>query len=93
MSNLSSIGLPSQEASPAPEPWWKTPMVWLVWGGPLVVVIASFVTLSIAIKYGDQPLPPSANVGQGQAGKGAAMTPAVQARNHVVTQGARNADR
>lgn len=67
-------------------PWWKEPMVWLVWGGPLAVVVASLVTVFIAVRFGDRPLTPGERASLGQ---GAAMTPAVQARNHAATQGAR----
>jgi uncharacterized protein len=31
-------------------PWYREPMVWLVWGLPAAVVVASFLTLSIAIR-------------------------------------------
>lgn len=65
-------------AGTPPMPWWRVRMVWLVLGGPLVVVLASLVTLGIAITHPDPVLapPPAAN---------AAETPAVQARNHVAT--------
>jgi hypothetical protein len=53
-------------------------MVWLVVGGPLVVVLASFVTLGIALTQPDPVLtpPPAAT---------AADKPAIQARNHAAT--------
>jgi len=60
-------------------PWWRVPMVWLVIGGPAVVVVAGFVTLFIALRWGDPPLR------QTVADPAEAMTPATQARNHVVT--------
>lgn len=31
---------------------WREPMVWLVWGLPAVVVLASFTTLALAIRAG-----------------------------------------
>ena len=34
-------------------PWWKFGYMWLVVGGPTVVVIASFVTLWLAIRTPD----------------------------------------
>lgn len=34
-------------------PWWKYPHMWMVIGGPLVVVIASFVTLWLALSIPD----------------------------------------
>ncbi|MDE2613608.1 MAG: nitrogen fixation protein FixH [Burkholderiales bacterium] len=63
-------------ASEAPLPWWRVRMVWLVLGGPLAVVIASFVTLGIALTHPDQVIDAS----QGSAG---GEQPALQARNHA----------
>ncbi len=34
-------------------PWWQYPMVWMVLGGPAVVVVASFVTLYLAVTRPD----------------------------------------
>lgn len=55
-------------------PWWRHPMVWLVIGGPAVVVVAAVATAVIAIRGADpvmsQPAP--------SAG---AERPAIQARN------------
>jgi uncharacterized protein len=58
-------------------PWWRYRMLWLVIGGPAVVVVAGFATLAIALAYPDPVLPT------------AERTPAVQARNHAATAGAR----
>ena len=30
---------------------WREPMVWLVVGGPAAVVVASFITLALAIRH------------------------------------------
>lgn len=44
----------TQAAMVAPSgPWWRHPMMWLVVGGPSVVVVASFITLTLAIRHGD----------------------------------------
>jgi len=59
-------------------PWWRVPMVWLMLGGPAVVVVASIVTLVIAIRGGDVPLREHASAPSADA-----MTPATQARNHA----------
>lgn len=59
-------------------PWWRVGMVWLVIGGPLVVVVASFVTLALALRHPDPVLAPS-------PAAAAAETPAMQARNHAAT--------
>lgn len=65
-------------ARPA-QPWWRHGMVWLVIGGPAVVVVAAFATLAIAIAYPDPVLPTSSQAADD------AHTPAVQARNHVIS--------
>jgi hypothetical protein len=59
-------------------PWWRVRMLWLVVGGPLVVVVASIATLVIAIANPDPVLtaPRAAT---------AADTPALQARNHAAS--------
>lgn len=57
----------------AQRPWWRYPMVWLVVGGPLVVVIAAIVTAWVAIRGAD----PVVSVGTNAQ----AERPAVQARN------------
>ena len=56
-------------------PWWRHGMVWLVFGGPAVVVLASFATLVIALTHPD----PVLQVRAPQA----SQQPAVQARNHA----------
>jgi hypothetical protein len=56
-------------------PWWRHRMVWLVFGGPAVVVVASVTTLLIAITHPDPVLATHAPQPEQQ--------PAVQARNHV----------
>ena len=37
-------------------PWWKYPIVWLVFAGPAIVVVASFVTLALCLMHPDPPL-------------------------------------
>ncbi len=60
-------------------PWWRLPIVWMVIGGPALVVVASFVTLALAIIYPDPVLEPAVAAGKSEQ-------PAMQARNHVATQ-------
>ena len=66
----------------APEstsPWWREPVMWWVVGGPSLVVVASFVTLGLALRYPDPVLDkPVANK---------AMQPAKDGRNHAATGG------
>ncbi|NBW48922.1 MAG: nitrogen fixation protein FixH [Betaproteobacteria bacterium] len=37
-------------SSNTPAPWWKFGHVWLVVSGPLIVVVASFLTFYIAVR-------------------------------------------
>ncbi len=60
------------------QPWWKYPIVWLVVGGPLIVVVASIYTANLAIKNVDPVLDTSdKNV------KNRNELPAIKARNHA----------
>jgi uncharacterized protein len=69
--------------------WWKFGHVWMVIAGPLVVVVASFVTLYLAIKI------PDPVVTEDYYRKGIeinktleaspSLAPAMQARNHAQT--------
>ena len=65
-------------AQPDATPWWRLPIVWMVIGGPAVVVVASFVTLTLAILNPDPVLEPAKT----QASR---ELPAMQARNHAAT--------
>jgi uncharacterized protein len=57
-------------------PWWRVPAVWLVIGGPALVVVASIATLVLALRGGDVPL-------RTQAPEAGTLAPATQARNHA----------
>jgi hypothetical protein len=58
--------------------WWRLPIVWLVIGGPALVVVASFITLTLALRHPDPVLATP-------AAKNKAEQPAVQGRNHAAT--------
>ena len=68
--------------------WWSYGHVWLVIAGPLLVVVASFVTFYLAARSADPVLPTgpevetSSRLGQES---GTSMAPAMQARNHAAT--------
>jgi hypothetical protein len=77
-------------------PWYREPMVWMVIGGPLVVVIASIVTVTIAVRNPDPVLPreampaptvvaPERMTPEERLQAEKAVLPANQARNHVVS--------
>ncbi len=71
------------------QPWWKFGHVWMVFALPAVVVVASFITLYLAIRIPD---PVVTSYGQGslssavkQESPSTNMAPAMQARNHAAT--------
>lgn len=68
------------------QPWWRIRMVWVAFGGPALVVVASFVTLFFAIHGRDIPL---SEIGSAEAAAEASTlqghAPAMQARNHAAT--------
>lgn len=82
----------------SPAPWWKFGHVWLVVAGPAVVVVASFVTLYLAVTRPDpviaedyyqkgieinKTLGNDAN--DANDANAASLAPALQARNHAQT--------
>ena len=76
---------------PVSQPWWKFGHVWLVILGPAVVVVASFVTLYLAIRTPDPVVTSdyarkSAEISRVQEGVSpSSLAPAQQARNHAQT--------
>lgn len=86
-------------ASPAAalptEPWWRVPHMWLVIGGPLLVVVASLITAFIAVNHADPVLDKAVFERDRQAAlalQGKArdavliqLQPAHQARNHAAS--------
>ncbi len=58
-------------------PWWRFGLVWMVWGGPAVVVVASFITLGLAIMIPDPVIV--------QTPTSVSQTAAQMARNHAAT--------
>lgn len=59
-------------------------MVWMVVGGPAVVVVAGLTTFYIAASHPDPVLTETPRTAQ-QARQGIAHAPAMQARNHAAT--------
>ena len=70
-------------AVPAP-PWWRVGMVWLVVGGPAVVVVASLGTAVVAYRGADEVLVNTASAREVPV-RPTAETPALTARNHAAT--------
>ena len=79
----------------ASAPWWKFGHVWLVFAGPAVVVVASFVTLYLAVSRPDPVISEefyqkrvevnNILVNAAYMGNSASLAPAEKARNHAAT--------
>jgi hypothetical protein len=71
------------------KPWWRYGYVWLVIGGPLVVVIASFITLYLAITRPDAVIDDyyrkGMEINKTLKAERDGMAPAMAARNHAAT--------
>ncbi len=72
------MNLPTSRV-PLWRPWWREPMLWLVLGGPALVVVASLVTAVIAWRGAD----PVVTDPTAAAGAERALQPALKARNHA----------
>jgi len=77
------------EGSPAHRPWWREPMMYLVLGGPAVVVVAAITTGVIAWRGADpvvsEYLENTANASAAAQAVDASRLPAQKARNHAAT--------
>ncbi len=70
---------------PQARPWWTFGYVWMVAGGPLAVVVASFLSFYVAANGQDPVLSTTQEVTAPAPGAGNALAPAMQARNHAAT--------
>jgi uncharacterized protein len=66
------------------QPWWRYGMVWLVLGGPAVVVVAALATAVIAVRTADEIVSDPVVI-KGPAATPTAQQPALLARNHAAT--------
>jgi uncharacterized protein len=85
MTRLDAFPRPANTAAPAQTPWWRIGMVWLVIGGPLVVVFAAIGTAVIAVRGADIVLTDMPAAMEPGRTSPTAQTPAHQARNHAAT--------
>lgn len=77
---MSSTSNSLQEALP----WWRFGMVWMVVGGPAVVVVASLTTFYIAASHPDPVLTETPRTAL-QERQGIGHAPAMQGRNHAAS--------
>lgn len=72
-------------------PWWRFGMVWFVFSGPAIVVVAGFTTMFIAYHGADVVLSegPAEAVTRVTPPGPVTTTPALHARDHAATTPAR----
>lgn len=87
----------SQSETHAAKPWWKEPYVWMVIGGPLLVVLAAIYTAVIAFRNpptlvdrtASRPtsivVAPGLAASEAETAALAKLEPAHQARNHAAS--------
>jgi hypothetical protein len=70
-------------------PWWRYGYVWLIISGPLVVVIAGFITLYLALSIPDPAVEDyyrkGIEINKTLDAERDGLAPALQARNHAAT--------
>ncbi|MCM2346002.1 MAG: FixH family protein [Acidovorax soli] len=76
--------------TPEPRPWWKFGHVWLVIAGPVIVVIAGFITLWLAMSRPDPVVEEDyyrkgMEINQTLAQPEKSLAPALKGRNHAAT--------
>ena len=80
----------SSSATPAAAPWWKFGHVWLVLAGPLVVIVAGFITLWIALSRPDPVVAEDyyqrgIDINKTLEHPEKSLAPAMKGRNHAAT--------
>ena len=80
----------SSSATPAAAPWWKFGHVWLVLAGPLVVIVAGFITLWLAMSRPDPVVAEDyyqrgIDINKTLKHPEKSLAPAMKGRNHAAT--------
>ncbi|MDO9314595.1 MAG: nitrogen fixation protein FixH [Burkholderiaceae bacterium] len=88
MNNVRALKTAAQDNADSQGPWWRVGMVWLVVGGPAVVVVASLVTAVVAYRGADEVLVETPSARHAPVSP-TANTPAITARNHAATAAGR----
>ncbi len=77
-----------QQAATQKPKWWKSGFAWLVFGGPAAVVVASLITVYIAVNGQDPVLSHDENdpkLNASSIEEKNSLEPALRARNHAAT--------
>ncbi|HRH17035.1 MAG TPA: nitrogen fixation protein FixH [Aquabacterium sp.] len=84
---MTSTDRQTAPTSEHPKHWWQYPFVWLIVGGPAIVVVAGITTAVIAYRHVDPVLDiskPASNPGE---------APAIQGRNRAAQTAVQPAER
>lgn len=78
------------EKSPQSGPWWKHSYMWMVVGGPLIVVVAGFTTLWLAVRTPDPVIAEDyyrrgIEINERLQESEKSLVPALKGRNHAAT--------
>ncbi len=91
MTDTTNAATTAATTAPAGLPWWRHGLVWMVIGGPAVVVVAGIATFVIAARSPDPVVAHDsyrfrlqAETASGE-GAGKALLPAQQGRNHAAS--------
>ena len=68
-------------------PWWRVKALWLVIGGPAIVVAAGVATTVLAVR-GSDPVVQAPPAARARSTAELAQAPALQARNHAAAAAA-----
>ncbi len=80
---LAPVAPGAQPPDPSPA-WWRVGMVWMVLGGPAVVVVAAIATAVVAYRGADEVLVEAPSARHAPV-RPTGQTPALTARNHAAT--------
>lgn len=80
----------SSPTTPVAAPWWKFGHVWLVLAGPLVVIVAGFITLWLAMSRPDPVVAEDyyqrgIDINKTLEHPEKSLAPAMKGRNHAAT--------
>lgn len=71
------------------QPWYRNPFVWMIIGGPSIVIFASFITLYLALSHPDPTIDDyyrkGIEINKTLDAQRDGMAPAIQARNNAQT--------
>ena len=78
------------EKPPQSGPWWKHGYMWMVVGGPLIVVVAGFTTLWLAVRTPDPVIAEDyyrrgIEINERLQESEKSLVPALKGRNHAAT--------